>query len=426
MAYDEQPIPADIKALLQRALAQRPEERFASAVDFKKELDKLLYGGAYSPTTFNLALFMDRLFRSEVEAEGRERGVEATVSVEPYLPKPEPPPPPAVEREFEFAAPEPAEARGKGMWIGIAAGVVVIGLVVGFLLMRGGSSTPAQPAQSQQDIDAKNAADSAKIKEMVERELARLMAEKEKEIVSELTKRQGKIDELQRKLTDLQQGASPGAETAEAKRSREDLERQIAAEKAAKVEQERKLESERQRALEEAKRKAQAAAAAAAAQREPTTATVAAGPTPSTLGATARPTAALPEATQVAALEPTPAPVTETGRAPLPAVTTVTENMFIDPSQVDTLPASLKETEVNWPRAALYSRRRGVIILQATVNSSGRVEEVKVLRADHDGFGIPEAAKEAVQKYAFKPGTKNGINVKTYATVTIPYRFQTR
>ena len=104
----------------------------------------------------------------------------------------------------------------------------------------------------------------------------------------------------------------------------------------------------------------------------------------------------------------------------------VTPNMFLDPPQVDTLPALLKEAAVSWPRAALYSRRRGVIILQATVNAAGRVEEVKVLRADHQGFGIPEAAIEAVQKYLFKPGTKDGINVKTYATVTIPYRFQTR
>ncbi len=76
MAYEETAVPEDIRSLLLRCLAELPEDRYSSAADFKKELDRLLYGGAYSPTTFNLALFMDRLFRSEIEAEERERAKE--------------------------------------------------------------------------------------------------------------------------------------------------------------------------------------------------------------------------------------------------------------------------------------------------------------------------------------------------------------
>jgi TonB family protein len=421
MAYDEQPIPPDIKALLQRALAPRPEERFGSAVDFKKELDKLLYGGAYSPTTFNLALFMDRLFRSEVETEERERGVEAKVSVEPYLAQPEPAPVPVpapAEREFEFSAPPAAEGSGKGMWVGIAAGIVIIGVIAAFLFLRGGTSTPAVPTPTPQDVQAK-------INEAVQQELARLMADKEKEIAAELTKRQGKIDELQKKLGALQPSAAGGTETADARRSREALERQLADEKAAKQQQEKNLEEDRLQALQKAKEKA--IAVAAAQQQAAPAAAVAIPPTPPpAAAATGRPAAPAVEPTEVVALEPTAAPGPDASRPPLPAVTTVTENMFLDPSQVDTMPATLKEAEVVWSRAALYSRRRGVVIMQATVNSSGRVEDVKVLRTDHDGFGIPEAAKEAVQKYVFKPATKNGISVKTHATVTIRYVFQTR
>jgi TonB family protein len=413
LAYDEQPIPPDIRSLLQRSLALRPEERFPSATDFKKELDKLLYGGAYSPTTFNLALFMDRLFRSEVEAEERDRGAEAKVDVEPYLAPPEPAPVPApapAEREFEFSAPPAAEGHGKGLWVGIAAGIVIIGVIAGFLLLRGGPSTPAAPTPTPQDVQAK-------INAIVQQELARLMEEKEKEIRD----RQSKIDQLQTQLSGLQRGAAGGTESAEAKRSREALERQLADEKAAKQQQETKLEEERLQALQKAKEKALAAAAT---QPQPTPVAIAANaPTPLPVAASGRTAAAVVEPTQEAALEPTAAPVPEVAR---PAVTTVTENMFLDPSQVDTLPTSLKEAEVVWSRAALYSRRRGVVIMQATVNSSGRVEEVKVLRTDHDAFGIPEAAKEAVHKYVFKPATKNGINVKTYATVTIRYLFQTR
>ena len=252
---------------------------------------------------------------------------------------------------------------------------------------------------------------------MVERELGRLMAEKEKEILAELSTRQGKIDELQKRLKDIEQQSSTagGSETAETKRSREELERQLAAEKAAKEQRERSLEEERQRALDEARRNA--AAAAAAAQPTPTAVAAVAGP------AQAQPAASTAQAT-FPPMEPTPVDRAETAAPSGPIA--VTQNMFLDPTQADSMPAILKEAAVTWSRAALYSRRRGVIILQATVNADGRVEAVKVLRADHDGFGIPEAATEAVQKYLFKPGTKNGLNIKTYATVTIPYRFQTR
>jgi len=402
MAYDEVPVPSDIKALLQRALAPRPEDRFSSAADFKKELDKLLYGGAYSPTTFNLALFMDRLFRSEIEVEERERSAEAQVDVSPFL-KPEAPPvPEAVAEEA------PRRSRGPGMWLGIAAGVAAIGVTAALLLRGGGADTGVQPTPTAQDLEAQRAAEQAKLKDMVEQELGRLMAEKEKEILAELSTRQGKIDELQTRLREMQQqGSSAGSETAEAKRSREALEQQLAAETAAKQQREKGLEEERQRALEEARRKA--AAAAAATRPSPTAVAAATDPLP-------------PAPTAVAAQQAQPPPAEPSVPGPI----TVTPNMFLDPSQVDTMPSILKESAVTWPRAALYSRRHGLIILQATVNAEGRVDEVKVLRADHDGFGIPAAATDAVRKYLFEPGTKDGVKVKTYATVTIPYRFQTR
>ncbi len=71
----------------------------------------------------------------------------------------------------------------------------------------------------------------------------------------------------------------------------------------------------------------------------------------------------------------------------------------------------------------MRSRRKGTVILQATVNAEGRVDDVKILRADETGFGIPEAVMEAVRKYRFKPGMKDGVKIKTYATVTQRFVF---
>jgi TonB family protein len=93
---------------------------------------------------------------------------------------------------------------------------------------------------------------------------------------------------------------------------------------------------------------------------------------------------------------------------------------------VDSLPVIIKESPVTWPRAALHSQRQGVVILQATVDANGAVEDLKVLRADHEGFGIPQAVMDAVMKYRFKPATKDGVRVKTHVTVTKAYRFVNR
>jgi protein TonB len=99
---------------------------------------------------------------------------------------------------------------------------------------------------------------------------------------------------------------------------------------------------------------------------------------------------------------------------------------LLDPSQVDTLPVLLKEAPVDWPRLALRSRLEGLVILRATVDADGRVTGVTVLRADHENYGIPDAIAEAVRRYYFKPATKDGVAVTSYATVTKRYRFTGR
>jgi TonB family protein len=412
LAYDEKALPDDIKSLLTRALATRPEERFGSAADFKTELDKLLYGGAYSPTTFNLALFMDRLFRSEIEAEERQRAEEQNVDVTPYL---EPVPAPVPE-EVVAQPPPPSRSHAMGLWVGVGAAMVIVAAVVVALLVGRTPPGPvAPPTPTAADVAARKQAEQDQIKAMVDQELQRMMAEKEDEISSELMDRQGKIDELQKRLRDLERKReTDSASAAEAQRDRLALQRQLAAEEEAKRQQELELEQERQQALAAARNNA----AASADQTETAGATPQQDQGPILTHVTPVPTAPSPGPTRTPRVEPP--------RAPNPTAVVVTENIFVDPSQVDTQPAVLREQAVVWPRNALYSRRKGVIIIRATVNAEGRVEDVKVLRADHEGFGIPQAALSAVRKYLFRPATKTGTRVKTYATVAIPYRFQTR
>lgn len=386
MAYDEEPIPDDIKALLTRSLANRPEDRFSSAADFKKQLDKLLYGGNYSPTTFNLALFMDRLFRSDIERDESDRSTEAQVDVQSYL-QPEP------EEEPVEVVGGAAPAKSKGLYIAIAAAAIVILSLIGFWATRGPSQE--EIAQTAEEVAVQRAAQEDRIRELAARLVDEKMKEQEAQIRGELEESQKRIEDLQKKLQDSQKKTTSAAEK---KRAQEDLQKQIEAEKEKQRQQEAALERERLQAEAEAQKEAEAKAQEEIASDEPETPPVAV--------AEAQPTAV-------------PQPVTPTA-----APTSVTENQFVDPSEVDTLAAIIKEEAVKWPASAKRARRRGMVIVQATVDATGRVESVKVLRADETGFGIPEAVTDAVKKYLFKPGTKDGVKIKTHATVTKRYAFR--
>jgi TonB family protein len=415
LAFEDQAVPDDIKALLRRALSPRAEERYSSASDFKKELDRLLYGGAYSPTTFNLALFMDRLFRADIDVEEKERQEEGGIDPTPYL-RPEPEP---VEVTEEPAR-APAATRGRGLYIGLAAAAVVVVAVVAAVLLlgRGPSAPPVPPTPSPEQVAAEKAAQEEKLKQLAAQMVAEKMAEKEEEIRAELTQGQKRIEELQRQLKDSQQRAGQRELTAEEQKARKALQEQLAAEEAARRKREAELEAERKRAEEEARTRLAAQQAAATATAVAEEAAAAAEPTaaPTRVASASEPTA-IPEATRAPAVAASSG--TATG-APVVA------GKFYDPTEVDSLPAVIKEADVDWPRPATRSRRQGMVIVQALVDADGKVEDVKVLRADDEGFGITEAVLEAVRDYHFRPATKDGVNVKTYATVTRRYKFRDR
>ncbi len=412
LAYDDSPVPADIATLLTRALATRAEERFSSAADFKKELDKLLYGGAYSPTTFNLALFMDRLFRSDIEAEEKERLAEGELDLTPYL-APEPAPEP------EPAAGAPAgRGGGRGPLIGIAVAAVAVAVVAVVMLNRSPAPPPVPPTPTAEEVAARQQAEDERLQALVQQLVQQQMAEKEQEIRSELEDRQLRIDELQRQLRESQQRSAGGGISAEEARQQAEIERQLAAAEQQQRRQQEALEAERQRLLEESRKQVQAqraATATAVAEQEAQRRVAAVVETPT------------PPAAAVAAPTATAAPARQVAAAATTAVAEpVQRNQFVEPEHVDVAPVVLKEAPVTWPRQAVRSSRRGMTIVRALVNADGAVENVEVLRADHDGFGIPQAVTAAVREYRFKPAEKDGVRVTTWATVTVRYWFRDR
>jgi TonB family protein len=88
---EEEPIPGPIRDLLRRALAHEPSSRFEGMAQMRQAIDTLLFSGDFTPTTFNLAFFMQTLFREDMEQEGRSLAEARQADYGAFLtPPPEP------------------------------------------------------------------------------------------------------------------------------------------------------------------------------------------------------------------------------------------------------------------------------------------------------------------------------------------------
>src|SRR4051812_42790763 len=82
--FSGQPLPDDLRAILEKSLAIDPNARYATIGDMKQVLSALVHGGNYSASTFNLAFYLSNLLKKELEGEALERDKESKVSAAAY------------------------------------------------------------------------------------------------------------------------------------------------------------------------------------------------------------------------------------------------------------------------------------------------------------------------------------------------------
>jgi len=78
-------------------------------------------------------------------------------------------------------------------------------------------------------------------------------------------------------------------------------------------------------------------------------------------------------------------------------------------------PTQIKKVQPNYPEIAMAARVQGIVILEATIGTDGRVTDAKVLRS------IPlldQAAIDAVRQWEYTPTLLNGVAVPVVMTVT--------
>ncbi len=83
-------------------------------------------------------------------------------------------------------------------------------------------------------------------------------------------------------------------------------------------------------------------------------------------------------------------------------------------------PAVLLKVEPEYSEEARKAKWQGTVVLAIVVDEQGRARDLKVIRSL--GLGLDQKAIEAVEKWRFKPGMKDGKPVPVQATIEVNFR----
>lgn len=85
-------------------------------------------------------------------------------------------------------------------------------------------------------------------------------------------------------------------------------------------------------------------------------------------------------------------------------------------------PVAIERSDPQYTDVARKAHVAGVVILEAVIDKTGHVDQVKVLKGLP--MGLSEAAEDAVRKWRFRPGTMNGEPVDVIFDLTVNFTLQ--
>ncbi len=380
-------LPLEVNALVLKALAREPKNRFASAGDLHREIDAIAGSLRPTPTQHDLAHYMQRLFETEPRAAAPEVAAPAAAApaaVEPLpvsapaVPVAKPAPavlplaalPPALGRADD--ALESASSGGRNLlWIGIGA-AAVLGLVAYLLFGRKDSLSaplPAPTAVEETTLQAPIATPAPVVEPAL---------------------------------------PPPGeAGTTETAAPAED-----AAARSAEEERRREAEKKAREALASA---AKLATAALASTRSPAVLS-----SPAVASEPAPPAVEPAPTAQETNPEPTPvAPTPEVAPAKIP---TVREGDLVAGGPGVKAPVLVSFKKPEYPPIARRMKVEGTVVVALLVDENGRVIDARLQSGVSQNVGINEAAMAAARAAQFQPATKDGVRVKFWHTLRIPFK----
>lgn len=397
-------VPAEVDAIVSRALAREPENRYQTAGEMARDLDAVLYNFRPTPSSADLAIFMHRLYSDDPVPTPVVAPSYAAFEPKPVAPhsqsfvnpindlallKPAAVVAPAIEpvaaavstaTPFGQQRDDEAPAKSK-LPLAVGAALLLVALAGGgyFFFSRKSSASPtATPATAAVPVATASAA-----------------------VTTDSTLTSASVTDSS--------VASPAttATTDDRALIDEEVRKRLAAERT-------RLEQQRAQSL-----------SAQNAQRP----------------------AAVPE-TAVRQPDPEPAATQAATPPPLPAAAAVTQPPVPTPERTDSAPAPAAAAKVRqgdlvesgtpglvepqldpvsfrkpaYPPMAKARKVEGIVVLSALVSEDGRVLDVRLLRGVTPNVGINEAATAAVRASRFRPATKDGVRVKAYKTVTVPFK----
>lgn len=406
LAGRQEAVPADIKPILVQSLCVDPAGRYPSAAEMRQALDKLLNGGEYAPTTFNLAFYLHSLLKKEMESDAGERASEAEVDLNDYplvaaasapaaapLTAPKPVERSAAEANVStpFASSMLPPAKKSRMPFAVAAGAIVaIGAGAFVVLGTKVKTPPVTAASAAAALPKPTAAPAAVPIEPIVAAVpgadpaaaATLDPDARKKMIDDavnkrLQEEMMKLQEQYNKQLETKTTASRPASPAAPAPQREE------APSAAQLDQQR-----RAAAQAEQRRLAETPAAAPSLPTTPTSS---------------------------AAAEPAPA---------VAAAPQVREGDLVAINELDGVPELRVPVRPTYPPLAAKQRKEATIIVSALISESGRVTDVKILRGDTARMGFDEAAVRAVRQASFSAPMKDGKRVKTWKPLPIVFKLQ--
>jgi len=119
--------------------------------------------------------------------------------------------------------------------------------------------------------------------------------------------------------------------------------------------------------------------------------------------------------------EPEPERAAPEPEAPAPA--RVNEGDFVAPGTPGLQsPAFVSVSRPEYPALAKKLGVQGVVVVSVLVNEQGVVEQTRIVRGIAQKVGINEAAVKAAKSARYRPATLNGVRVKTWANLSIPFK----
>jgi TonB family protein len=369
--FSGQPLPDDLRAIIEKSLAIDPNARYASVGDMKQVLSGLVHGGNYSASTFNLAFYLSNLLKKELEGEALERDKESKVNPAAYAEAPM-----ASVTPMPASSDEPESKNRMPLYAAAAAVVVVIAAGAFFML----KPKPAAPVAARKVVQpikpqmisqpviaaAPTAATTATIDPSAEKKA--FEAAVQQKMQEEMMKLQG---DMNRQLKQQQSKNAP-VQTASV----------IAAQQVPQQQDDHGSAA----ALDQRRVAAQAQTQAAS--------------------------------QQTIVPQPQPAALTPVTQAPVSAIR---EGDVVDVLELDSVPKPLSDPRPFYPPLAAQQHAEATIILSTLISENGDVTDVKVLKGDAR-FGFNDAAVRAMRAVRFTPPMKDGKRVKTWRPQSISFK----